>query len=59
MFSAILNRNSLFVGTVFAGAFAFQGFFDTAITNWYNAHNKGKLWHDVRHKFVESEEDDE
>ncbi|WPK24034.1 hypothetical protein PUMCH_001288 [Australozyma saopauloensis] len=61
MFSALIKRNSLYVATIFTGAFAFQAFFDATLTKWYENHNKGKLWHDVRGKFVEGagDEDDE
>lgn len=44
---------------MFAGAFAFQGFFDVAITKWYENHNKGKLWKDVKGKFLEGGDDDD
>lgn len=49
----------MFVGTVFAGAFVFESWFDAAVTNWYDNHNKGKLWKDVKGKFVEQDGDDD
>ncbi|KAM9925338.1 hypothetical protein OXX59_003941, partial [Metschnikowia pulcherrima] len=61
--SALFKRNSVYVSTIFAGAFAFQAFFDVGVTKWYEAHNRGKLWKDVKGKFLEGgdeeEEDDE
>lgn len=60
--SALYKRNSVYVATIFAGAFAFQAFFDSSVTKWYENHNKGKLWKDVKGKFLEGgeeEEDDE
>ncbi|CAH6722381.1 cytochrome b-c1 complex subunit 9, mitochondrial [[Candida] jaroonii] len=59
MLGAIFPRNSFFVATIFAGAFAFESFFDTAVTAWYKNHNKGKLWHDVRPRFLEGGDEDE
>ncbi|KAG4409630.1 hypothetical protein JTP64_000268 [Candida tropicalis] len=59
MLGRLLERNSIYVGTIFAGAFAFQGFFDVAINNWWDAHNKGKLWRDVKGKFIEADEEDD
>ncbi|ODV78411.1 ubiquinol-cytochrome C reductase, partial [Suhomyces tanzawaensis NRRL Y-17324] len=61
LLSLVTKRNSVYVATIFGGAFAFQGFFDYAVTSWYENHNKGKLWKDVKLKFVEGgdEEDDE
>ncbi|ODV84866.1 hypothetical protein CANARDRAFT_8004 [[Candida] arabinofermentans NRRL YB-2248] len=59
------KRNSIYVGTVLAGAFAFQGFFDVAVTQWYENRNKGKLWKDVKLQLAaaggddDEEEDDE
>lgn len=51
------------MASIFAGAFAFQAYFDSAINSWYANHNKGKLWADVKGKFLEggddAEEDDE
>ncbi|CAK9441014.1 uncharacterized protein LODBEIA_P48830 [Lodderomyces beijingensis] len=53
----ILERNSIFVASIFAGAFAFQGFFDVAVNTWWNKHNHAKLWSTVKTKFVEGGED--
>ncbi|KAM0747527.1 hypothetical protein T439DRAFT_328767 [Meredithblackwellia eburnea MCA 4105] len=44
----VFSRNSVFVGSVFFGAFAFGIGFDTACSNWWDKHNKGKLWADIR-----------
>lgn len=46
------------------GAFAFQGLFDVGVTRWYENHNKGKLWKDVKLKLkgdngADDDEDDE
>ncbi|ODV68978.1 hypothetical protein HYPBUDRAFT_5043 [Hyphopichia burtonii NRRL Y-1933] len=39
--SSLFKRNSVYVATIFGGAFAFQGFFDVAVTKWYESHNRG------------------
>lgn len=44
---------------MFASAFVFQAAFDSAVTSWYETHNKGKLWKDVKLKLAETGEDDE
>ncbi len=49
---------------VFGGAFAFQASFDVAITRWYENHNKGKLWKDIKPAILaggdgEGDDDDE
>ncbi|CAR21511.1 ubiquinol--cytochrome-c reductase subunit 9 [Lachancea thermotolerans CBS 6340] len=62
-FSTIYNiffkRNSIFVGTVFASSFVFQAAFDSAVTSWYEQHNKGKLWKDVKAKLAQGGDDDD
>lgn len=49
----------MFVGTVFFSAFVFQTSFDSAVTSWYENHNKGKLWKDVKFKLQNGGDDDE
>lgn len=62
----MFGRNSVYVAAIFGGAFAFQGFFDVAVTKWYENHNKGKLWKDIKPAIVsgggggdDDDEDDE
>lgn len=57
--SALFQRNSVYVATIFAGAFAFESAFDVGVTKWYNTHNQGKLWQDVKGKFLEGGDEDE
>ncbi|KAL3231355.1 Cytochrome b-c1 complex subunit 9, mitochondrial [Nakaseomyces bracarensis] len=61
LYKVLFKRNSIFVGSVLAGAFVFQGAFDTAVTAWYENHNKGKLWKDVKAQIAAAgdEDDDE
>ncbi|QEU62484.1 Qcr9 [Kluyveromyces lactis] len=63
LYKTVFKRNSVFVGTVFASAFVFQAAFDTGVTSWYENHNKGKLWKDIKGGIMnggeEDEEDDE
>ncbi|GMM33770.1 ubiquinol--cytochrome-c reductase subunit 9 [Saccharomycopsis crataegensis] len=63
----LYKRNSVFVATVFTGAFVFQASFDVGVTKWYEYHNRGKLWKDIKPRILaggdgaedEDEEDDE
>lgn len=57
--SALFKRNSVYVATILGGAFAFQGFFDVGVNKWYENHNKGKLWKDVKGRFLEGGDDDD
>ncbi|SHO79077.1 Similar to S.cerevisiae protein QCR9 (Subunit 9 of ubiquinol cytochrome-c reductase (Complex III)) [Malassezia sympodialis ATCC 42132] len=51
-YNIIVKRNSIYVGTIFAGAFGFGIAFDTLTEKWWDYHNKGKQWKDIRHKYV-------
>ena len=59
IYKTFFKRNAVFVGTIFAGAFVFQTVFDTAITSWYENHNKGKLWKDVKARIAAGDGDDD
>ncbi|TEB35410.1 ubiquinol-cytochrome C reductase [Coprinellus micaceus] len=55
IYNGIFKRNSVFVATVFAGAFAFGIGFDTGVTKFYDSYNKGKQWKDIRHKYIQED----
>lgn len=59
LYKVLFKRNSVFVGSVLVSAFVFQGVFDSAVTAWYENHNKGKLWKDVKLQLGAAEDDDE
>ncbi|CBQ71407.1 probable QCR9-ubiquinol--cytochrome-c reductase subunit 9 [Sporisorium reilianum SRZ2] len=56
IYNTVFKRNSVYVGTIFFGAFAFGIGFDLATTAWWDAHNKGKQWKDIRGKYLENSE---
>ncbi|KAJ1020234.1 hypothetical protein NDA18_005834 [Ustilago nuda] len=45
--------HSISVGSIFFGAFAFGIGYDLATTAWWDSHNKGKQWKDIRGKYLE------
>ncbi|CAD6586144.1 MAG: hypothetical protein CYPHOPRED_003428 [Cyphobasidiales sp. Tagirdzhanova-0007] len=49
----LFKRNSVYVSTIFVGAFAFGIGFDTAMTKVWEYRNQGKLWKDIRGKYIE------
>ncbi|KAF9490555.1 ubiquinol-cytochrome C reductase [Pleurotus eryngii] len=55
VYNAFFRRNSVYVSTIFAGAFAFGIGFDVAVTSFYDRWNAGKQWQDIRYKYVEEE----
>ncbi|GAA98125.1 uncharacterized protein L969DRAFT_16088 [Mixia osmundae IAM 14324] len=48
----LFSRNSIYVGTIFFGAFAFGIGYDKATSAFWEYHNKGKLWADVKPRYV-------
>ncbi|KAG8719552.1 hypothetical protein FRC08_002550 [Ceratobasidium sp. 394] len=54
-YNAFARRNSVYVSTIFASAFAFSIGFDLATTAFWDNRNKGKQWKDIRSKYVEQE----
>ncbi|KAI0332500.1 ubiquinol-cytochrome C reductase UQCRX/QCR9-like protein [Cubamyces sp. BRFM 1775] len=52
-YNAFVKRNSVFVPTIFAGAFAFSIGFDLGISQVWDTWNKGKQWKDIREKYVQ------
>jgi len=54
-YNTIVKRNSVYVTSIFAGAFAFGVGFDVVITSFYDSWNKGKQWKDIRDKYVQEE----
>jgi len=51
-YNAFVKRNSVFVSTIFVGAFAFGIGFDVGITSFWDHWNKGKQWKDIRDKYA-------
>ncbi|KAK1755171.1 ubiquinol-cytochrome C reductase [Echria macrotheca] len=60
IYNIFFRRNYAMLGSVFAGAFAFEMFFNGRMDKIWDNHNRGRQWKDIRHKYVEAaEEDDE
>ncbi|KPV75741.1 uncharacterized protein RHOBADRAFT_43165 [Rhodotorula graminis WP1] len=51
----LFSRNSVYVGSIFFGAFAFGLTFDKATSAWWDNHNQGKQWKDIRAKYQTEE----
>ncbi|KAI9841153.1 MAG: hypothetical protein M1838_003684 [Thelocarpon superellum] len=54
--SSIFRQNTIFLATVFTGAFAFEMAFDTVTDSIWNTLNKGRQWQDIRDKYIEHDE---
>ncbi|EIN10298.1 ubiquinol-cytochrome C reductase UQCRX/QCR9-like protein [Punctularia strigosozonata HHB-11173 SS5] len=55
-YNTLVKRNSVYVTSIFAGAFAFGIGFDVGITALWDTWNKGKQWKDIRAKYIEQDE---
>ncbi|TGZ83004.1 ubiquinol-cytochrome C reductase [Ascodesmis nigricans] len=55
IYNVLFRRNYVFVGAVFASAFAFEMGFDTISDKVWDNLNKGRQWKDIRHRYVEEE----
>ncbi|KAK9484527.1 cytochrome b-c1 complex subunit 9 [Lipomyces starkeyi] len=56
IYNTFMRRNSVFVGTILFGAFAFELGFDSSIDKIWDRLNAGKQWKDIKHSYVTSEE---
>merc|ERR1711936_1354714 len=55
-YHAIFKRYSTYVGFIIVGAFAFErGIDDLGDYIWYS-HNRGKIFHDIRHQYDKTDE---
>ncbi|TRM68320.1 cytochrome b-c1 complex subunit 9 [Schizophyllum amplum] len=53
VYNTFFRRNSVFVATVFSGAFFFGVGFDSLVQTSFDKWNAGKQWKDIRAKYVE------
>ncbi|KAG0136963.1 cytochrome b-c1 complex subunit 9 [Tuber indicum] len=53
IYNTIFRQNYVFVGSVFAGAFAFEILFDQATDRVWDNLNRGRQWKDIRAKYVQ------
>ncbi|KAK9383958.1 ubiquinol-cytochrome C reductase [Kockiozyma suomiensis] len=58
IYNTFFRRNSIFVGTVLFGAFAFEIGFDSTIDKFWDARNSGKQWKDIKYKYVEKDDEE-
>ncbi|OAX39164.1 ubiquinol-cytochrome C reductase UQCRX/QCR9-like protein [Rhizopogon vinicolor AM-OR11-026] len=56
-YNTFVKRNSVFVTSIFAGAFAFSVGFDVAVNNFWDRWNQGKQWKDIRAKYIQEDAD--
>jgi len=52
IYSTFFKRNSVYVTSIFAGAFAFSIGFDMGVNAFWDKWNKGKQWKDIRGQYL-------
>ncbi|KAI0303187.1 cytochrome b-c1 complex subunit 9, partial [Russula brevipes] len=52
-YNTLVKRNSVYVTSIFAGAFAFGIGFDVGVTKFWDSWNRGKQWKDIRYKYIQ------
>ncbi|KZW04438.1 ubiquinol-cytochrome C reductase [Exidia glandulosa HHB12029] len=57
-YTTVVRRNSVYVTSIFAGAFAFGVGFDIAVTSFWDRWNKGKQWKDIRDRYIQKDDDE-
>ncbi|KAI9632545.1 cytochrome b-c1 complex subunit 9 [Dioszegia hungarica] len=55
VYSTLFKRNSVFVAAIFAGAFSFSIGFDVLTSAYWDMHNRGKQWKDIRGRYIDKE----
>ncbi|ORX33666.1 putative ubiquinol-cytochrome c reductase complex 7.3 kda protein, partial [Kockovaella imperatae] len=53
IYNTIFKRNPVFVSSVFLAAFGFSIGYDLVTSAWWDRHNKGKQWKDIRSRYIE------
>ncbi|PSK46523.1 hypothetical protein B9Z65_5491 [Elsinoe australis] len=57
--SGLIKRNTVFLGTVFASAFALEIAFDTTSNKIWDAVNRGRQWKDIKYRYLQKAEDED
>ncbi|KAJ9649063.1 qcr9 subunit 9 of the ubiquinol cytochrome-c reductase complex [Coniosporium apollinis] len=56
--STLIRRNTVFLGTIFLGAFATQIAFDTAADRIWDTINRGRQWKDIKQRYIQHDDDE-
>ncbi|ODQ49999.1 ubiquinol-cytochrome C reductase [Saitoella complicata NRRL Y-17804] len=58
LYNTVFKRNSIYLSTIFLGAFGFQIVYDVGTSRFWDKMNAGKQWKDIRHRYVEEEDEE-
>ncbi|RKF80543.1 Cytochrome b-c1 complex subunit 9 [Golovinomyces cichoracearum] len=54
LYNLLFRRNHIFLGVIFASAFAFEMSFDRFMDKIWDKNNAGRQWKDIRHRYVQN-----
>ncbi|GAB7348366.1 hypothetical protein MBLNU459_g6805t1 [Dothideomycetes sp. NU459] len=54
---ALFRRNTIFLGTVFASAFALEIVWDNTANKVWDSVNRGRQWKDIKQRYLESDDE--
>ncbi|KAJ3482963.1 hypothetical protein NLG97_g7430 [Lecanicillium saksenae] len=58
-YSTLFRNNFTMLAAVFTAGFAFEIGFNQTMNKIWDNNNRGRQWKDIRHKYIEAEEDEE
>jgi ubiquinol-cytochrome c reductase subunit 9 len=58
MLSPLFRKNYFMLASVFAAGFAFEVSYNKAMDKVWDNMNRGRQWKDIRHKYIEAEDDE-
>ncbi|KAI9137027.1 cytochrome b-c1 complex subunit 9 [Paraphysoderma sedebokerense] len=53
LYTTFFRRNTMFVGSIFVAAFAFEIAYDKVTDYIWDSNNKGKQWKDIKDKYAQ------
>ncbi|KAG5981582.1 hypothetical protein E4U55_002784 [Claviceps digitariae] len=56
---ALFRKNYAMLAAVFGAGFVFEVGFNNGINKWWDNHNRGRQWKDIRSRYVEGGDEDE
>ncbi|OTA36062.1 hypothetical protein BTJ68_03565 [Hortaea werneckii EXF-2000] len=57
LYGSIVKRNTTFLATIFAGAFATEIAFETGANSIWDSINKGRQWKDIKQRYMEASDE--
>ncbi|KAI9376225.1 UQCRX/QCR9 like ubiquinol-cytochrome C reductase family protein [Aspergillus egyptiacus] len=59
IYQILIRRNTFYLTSIFAGAFAFEVAFDTTTNSLWDFWNRGRQWKDIKHQYLNKAEEDD